>query len=572
MKFQNSIVYLFITFLFSCGSQTMLMETVKGFKKGNHVKESENIMISTQGEYASLAGQRILKLGGNIIDAMTAISFVISVERPQSTGIGGGGFLIYYHKELDKTYTFDFREKAPLSSYSKMYLDKSGNEIKNKSVNGIFAAGVPGLVKGVLDIHARFGKLSREEVLRDAINLAMNGFKVYPGLGKALAYKQKVLCSYVSSAKIFCPNGKVLKEGDTLVQKDLGLTIKRIAKFGNKDFYEGETMNKIVETSKSYKGLLTKKDFKKYNVIEREAIRGNYKGYEILSMPPPSSGGIHIIQILNILENIDLNNLGQYHPKTIHYVSSAMEMAFADRAKYLGDTDFVKVPVKGLVSKEYGRKLFKKIDPNRAFKKNQLGADNPWPYEKNHTTHFSIMDKEGNAVVTTQTVNGWFGSGLVAQGTGILLNNEMDDFSTKPGASNIFGAIGGKNNLVEPEKRPLSSMSPTLVFKNNEPVLALGTPNGTRILTCVMQTILNYTEFKMPIYEAVASARYHHQWRPHHIRFDEASLPMETIKKLEEMGHEVKLNSYGCRIQAIAREKKLIGVSDPRGEGKVIGF
>ncbi len=570
---QNQILQTFILsfLIFGCSSN-MLMERVSDFDKKNHYKESQNLMIASQGHYASTAAKNVVNKGGNIIDAMAAISFVISVERPQSTGIGGGGFLLFHSKEHGKTFAFDFREKAPIKSTKNMYLNGKGRVIKGKSVDGIFAVAVPGLVKGILDIHEKYGKLSRAQVIEDAINLAKNGFKVYPGLSKALSYRKDVLCKFKSSAKIFCPNGNILKTGDLLIQSDLAKTLQRIANKGNKDFYFGETAKRIVETSKEYNGLIRHNDLKKYNVKQRDVIKGQFRDHEIVSMSPPSSGGIHIIQILNILENIDLASSGQYSPKTIHYVSQAMELAFADRAKYLGDSDFVKVPMTGLTSKEYAKELFAKIKKDSAFKKDALFNTDPFKHEPDHTTHFSIMDKEGNVVVSTQTINGYFGSGLVANGTGIVLNNEMDDFSTKPGASNIFGAIGSEKNSVEPGKRPLSSMSPSIVLKDGEPVLALGTPNGTRILTCVMQTILNFVEFKKPIYEAVASARYHHQWRPHYIRMETADFPKSTIDKLKSFGHEIKFSDYGCRIQAISRDKILRGVSDPRGEGKVIGL
>ena len=571
---KNTTYLILLSIIFtSCASKKYLMEDVKNFKKENHLSTSKDFMITSQGHYSSKAAKEVIDKGGNIIDAMAAISFVISVERPQSTGIGGGGFLLFYEKKTDTVHAFDFREKAPLRSDSKMYLDKSGNEIDRKSLDGIFAVGVPGLVKGVLEIHKKYGKLKRADVLKSAIDLARNGMPVYEELRRALKGREKVLCKYESSKKIFCPNGELLKEGEVLKQNDLANTLERISKFGEKDFYHGETMRKIVSTSKKYKGLLTRKDFRKYNVVNRKPISGTYKNLKIYSMSPPSSGGVHIIQILNILENTNFKKNGPYHPKSIHYVSSAMEMAFADRAAYLGDSDFVKVPLKGLTSKKYAKTLFDKIKENEAFKKEEISKGDAPAYESDHTTHFTIMDKEGNTVVSTQTINGWFGSGLVAEGTGIVLNNEMDDFSTKPGAMNLFGAVGSKQNLVAPEKRPLSSMSPTIVFKDGEVKLGVGTPSGTRILTCVMQTILNYFEYEKPLYEAVAMARYHHQWRPHQIRFDETSLPSSTVSELEKMGHKVKFKNLGCRIQAVAKEGDVItGVSDPRGEGKALGL
>ncbi|EQC47434.1 gamma-glutamyltransferase [Bacteriovorax sp. Seq25_V] len=557
----------------STNNKPILLETVSEFKKENHLATSKKAMIATQGKYSTSAGERIYKLGGNIIDVMTAVSFVISVERPQSTGIGGGGFLMYHHAKTGKTFAFDFRERAPFLSDSRMFVDEKGNVIKNKSVNGIFSVGTPGLVAGILDIHKKYGKLPLKEVLADSIKLAKEGMIVYPELEKALVQRRNVLCLYESSKKIFCPNGNLLKTGDLLVQSDLAKTITLIAKKGKKEFYRGSIAKKIVATSKKYKGLLTDVDFAKYEVKTREPVAGTYKGKTILSMSPPSSGGIHIIEILNILERYDLKSLGIYDPKAIHLVSSAMELAFADRAKYLGDSDFVQVPIRGLTNKDYSDKLASKINENKAFSFDEVKAGDAPKFEPDHTTHFSIMDNEGNVVVSTQTINGYFGSGLVAEGTGIVLNNEMDDFANKVGAQNIFGAVGGEKNLVEPGKRPLSSMSPTIVFDGKKPLMAVGTPSGTRILTCVMQTILNYFEYELPIYDAVATARYHHQWRPHYIRFDEGALTSTNREALEKMGHQVEEKNLGCRIQAVVNEDgELIGVSDPRGEGKAQGL
>jgi gamma-glutamyltranspeptidase/glutathione hydrolase len=409
--------------------------------------------------------------------------------------------------------------------------------------------------------------------MQPSIQLAEKGFPVYQEMVKALKIRKGVLCKYPSSKKIFCPNGDLIKEGSLLQQKDLGKTLRAIARKGYKGFYRGKVAKGIVKTSQKYGGLLSYKDLRDYKVVKRTPVSGSFKGKKIVSMAPPSSGGTHVIQILNILERYDLKKYGLYHPKSIHLVSSAMEMAFADRAKYLGDTDFVKVPVKGITSKSYADELANKINKKKAFAMNDVRAGKPWGHEPEHTTHFSLMDKEGNVVVSTQTINGYFGSGLVAEGTGIVLNNEMDDFANKVGAQNLFGAIGGDKNLVAPGKRPLSSMSPTIVFDGDKPVMAVGTPSGTRILTCVMQTILNYFEYELPLYESVATARYHHQWRPHYIRFDEGGINSGTKKELESMGHKVVEKNLGCRIQAIVNENgKLIGVSDPRGEGKAQGL
>jgi len=546
-----------------------------GEKHSDHEKWGKTYSIATQGRFASLAGEEMFEKGGNIVDAFTAVSFVLSVERPQSTGIGGGGFLLYYPHEKrpgGTPITVDFREKAPLKSHNKMFLDKLGNEIPRKSIDGIFAAGVPGLVAGVLEVHKEHGKLPLETVLAPAIKLAKNGFKVYPELAKALKLRAPILKRYKASRKIFVKNGKVLQLGDTLIQKDLAKTLKTIAKKGKDGFYKGWVANAIVKEHRRLKGLITLKDLKRYNVKYRDPIEGNYKGYKIFSMSPPSSGGVHVVQILNILENDDLKSYGVQHPKTIHLTASAMQRAFADRAAYLGDSDFVKVPVKGLTSKKYAKDIRFSIPESKALNEtwSRDPFDTPMKYESPETTHFTIMDGKGNTIVSTQTINGYFGSAVVVPGTGILLNNEMDDFSTKPGAKNLFGAVGSKKNLVEPEKRPLSSMSPTILLKDGEPVLALGTPSGTRILTCVTQTILNYVEHELSLYDSITATRYHHQWQPNEIRIEESGLPKKTVRSLMRMGHQLNFKNLGCRVQAIAKEgSKLHAVSDPRGRGYI---
>ena len=534
-------------------------------------------MISSQGNHSTQAGIQIAKMGGNIIDVFTAVSFAISVERPQSTGLGGGGFLLYFDpKTMSEPVSLDFREMAPLKAHKKMYVDKDGNEVPFKSRVGMDAAGVPGFVDGVLTAHKKWGKLPLDKVLRPAMELARNGFVVYPELEKALKYKKNDLAKFPTTKKIFFhKNGETLKSGDLLRQVDLSKTIEYISSKGKKGFYDGFVRDQIIKSSKMHgSGFLDKKDFSIYQTKFRDPVKGSYKGYPIYSMGPPSSGGVHVIQILNTLENLNLQN--PYGKFEVHAMSSAMMQAFYDRAKYLGDADFVTVPIKGLTNKDYAKKLSLDIEKHKAFDRgdNDNGLS-PFDYESDETTHFSIMDSEGRVVVSTQTINGYFGSSVVAEGTGVVMNNEMDDFATKVGASNLFGAIGGENNLVEAKKRPLSSMSPTIVLDKDskKPLLALGTPSGTRILTCVMQTILNYLEYGKNLYDSVAMKRYHHQWRPNYIRVEGDGFSTELTTKLEGIGHNLKVKNLGCRVQAIENKYgKLTGVSDPRGEGKSQGL
>ncbi len=568
MKIFKSLLILTSLLLISCSHKTAIK------KRPGYEATGKDIMIATQGKFSTSAGMKMIELGGNAFDAALAVSFVISVERPQSTGIGGGGFMLYHQKGMKTPMALDFRESAPLKGHSKMFLKKNGDEIKNISKDGILAGGVPGLVAGLMVIHKKFGTLPLETILEPSITLAEKGFKVYPHLAKALKAKSKLLESFPASKKIFFgKDGKALKEGDLLIQKDLGKTLRAIAKKGKAGFYKGFVAKAIVKEQRKRGGLITHRDLRGYKVKTRNPVYGKYKGYEVYSMSPPSSGGTHVIEIMNIIENDNLKNHGHLSAQSIHLTSAAMQQAFADRAAYLGDADFVKVPVKGLISKAYAMNIRKGIKLSKAKRRPETSKGNPFPYESDETTHFTVMDGKGNVITSTQTINGWFGSGLVIPGTGIVLNNEMDDFATKPGAKNLYGAIGGENNLVAPRKRPLSSMSPTIIFKDNSPLLALGTPSGTRILTCVAGTVLNYLEYGLPLYESVAALRFHHQWAPDEIRVEEPGFNSDVEKELKSFGYNIRKQNLGCRVQAISYKNGILrGVSDPRGEGSAKGF
>lgn len=552
-------------------------QVIKNHTRSEYEAFGKKYMISTQGEATTKAAKYVFDKGGNIFDAAAAASFAISVERPHSTGIGGGGFMVIHHDKSKKVEAVDFREMAPRKAYSKMYLDKKGKQIKDKSITGALAVGTPGLVAGVIDVHKRYGKLPLATVLKPAIDLAENGMKVYPALAVAMKAEAKRLCKFKAAKKIFLKNGcRPYKAGEILFQKDLAKTLRAIAKYGNAGFYRGYVADQIVKYQKQTGGLITHADLKNYKVKQRIPVEGTYKGYKIVSMPPPSSGGTHVIEILNILEGYDLKSMGAQSAKAVHLTSSAMQLAFADRAAYMGDSDFATVPVDKLISKKYAKALRSKMTVSRSLTSKDFPIPfHKLPYESDETTHFTIMDGQGNIVTSTQTINGWFGSAMVTPGTGIVMNNEMDDFASHVGGVNLFGAIGGKNNLVEPRKRPLSSMSPTIVFnKSGQPFLALGTPSGTRILTCVMQTVLNVIEHDMPLWEAVSATRYHHQWYPEEIRIGPPYLTKDVENKLKAMGHKIKHKSLGCKIQAIMRydDGRLHGVSDPREEGRSFGI
>lgn len=553
------------------------------FDRATHEFKGQKIAIASQGEASSRAGLEIARLGGNAVDVAAAVSFMISVERPQSTGIGGGGFMILYNPTSGLSSAIDFREMAPAGASENMFLDpKTGELIKAKSTEGIHAGAVPGLVAGVLEAFEKHGsgKVTRAQILAPAIKLAREGFKVYDHLAKAIAAQKEVLTLYPSSKKIFLKeDGSPLKEGDLLIQEDLARTLEEISKKGKSGFYSGNVAQKILSQQKKLGGLITAKDLKDYQVKWRKPVTGTFNGYEIVSMPPPSSGGTHVIQILNGVENEGLSQKGPLAVESIHRTASAMQRAFADRAEFMGDTDFAPkpVPLGGLLSKKYMKSRLSGFDLKKATPSDGVGAPgvrfgDPFPYESSETTHFTVMDQSGFTVTSTQTINGWMGSGVVVDGAGFLINNEMDDFSTKAGSPNMFGAVGGKQNAVAPKKRPLSSMSPTLVLKDKKTFMALGSPSGTRIISCVALTLLNVLEYKMPLWDAVSALRYHHQWSPDEIRVEPPFFDTKTESALKNLGYKVNNSDLGCQVQAVMKvEDGLVSVSDRRGFGLATG-
>lgn len=571
MKSLNTLL-LSSSFIIISACQTPTSQLVYSAKQRADTSQAQatgqKYAISTQGRYSTLAGQKMIQKGGNLIDAAVAASFTVSVERPQSTGIGGGGFMIYHEAKTKKIYAIDFRERAPLKAHKDLYLEKDGGANLDKSQNGILSVGVPGLVAGLIEIHQKFGQLKLSEVLEPAIELADQGFPLYEELHRALSYKKDVLAQDPEAARLFLLNGEPPPLGHMIVQKDLAQTLRQIAKSGKRGFYQGPVAQSILKTSKKYKGLLTQKDLDIYQVKWREPIQGDYAGYKVYSMPPPSSGGIHVIQFLKFLEKDNLIKYGPQSVESIHLAASALQSAFADRATYLGDPDFVKVPQQELVADNYLLQRRKEVVLNKARKAADVKAGTIEGYESSETTHMSLMDSEGNAIATTQTVNGWMGASIVAQGSGVLLNNEMDDFSAKKGTSNLFGAIGGEPNAIAPQKTPLSSMSPTILMKDQTPHLAIGAPGGTRIISCVAQTILNYTEFKLSLYDSVASVRYHHQWQPDYLLLEEPGPAPKVVQGLKNLGYEVKIQPIGCNVMAVAKEGDVLkAMADPRDIG-----
>ena len=540
----------------------------------HHPVWAKNGMVATQEALASDIGLKILKDGGNAVDAAVAVGFALAVTLPRAGNIGGGGFMMVYDAKQGKTVALDYREKAPSSASRDMYLDKDGNAVSDLSQYHGLAVGVPGTVAGLLKALEDHGTMSRGQVMAPAIGLAENGIEVTAGLSESLTALSDRMQKWPSTKKIFFkPDGSAYQPGERLKQPELARSLKLIAAKGADGFYKGETARKLVKAVNEAGGSMSLKDLENYEAIAREPVKGNYRGYEIVSMPPPSSGGIHIVQILNILEGYPLKDYGQNSAQTIHLMAEAMQLAYADRAEYLGDSDFIDVPASGLTSQAYADKLRSLINPNKATPAATIKANNPLPYESDQTTHFSIVDKDGNAVANTYTLNFSYGTGLVAEGTGILLNNEMDDFSAKPGVPNGYGLLGGEANAVAANKRPLSSMSPTLVFKDSKPYIVTGSPGGSRIITTVTQIISNVIDHDMNIAEATHAPRIHDQWLPDEIRVEKA-LNIDTVKKLESMGHTISPKSAMGSTQSIMMTPNgVYGSSDPRiVDAAVVGY
>lgn len=546
-------------------------------QRQDYVVTGKKYALATQGILTTKAATEILGKGGNLIDAFVAASFAISVERPQSTGIGGGGFFVFHKSDTKENIVIDFRERAPARASKRMYLDASGEYTSNASKDGPQAAGVPGLIKGLWEIHHKYGKMKWADVIAPAVKIAEDGFFVYPELERALAERHEVLSSYADSKKIFIKSdGSSYKMGDVLIQKDLANTLRAIAKNGEKEFYTGATAKKIVAYySNMGSRHIQASDLKKYKVIPRQPVEAKFMNYKVVSMPPPSSGGIHVIQFLKMLEKEKWKPTEMNTADVIHKEAAAFQMAFADRAQYLGDPDFVNVPVAQLISDSYLDQRKKEIPTSKARSANEVrfgdvnGKNRK--QESTETTHMSFIDSEGNAIASTQTINGWMGSGAVVTGTGVLLNNEMDDFSAKPGTANMFGAIGSIANEIAPFKTPLSSMSPTIVFdETGRAIMSVGAPGGTRIISCTALTIFNHLFFKQSLESSVKNIRIHHQWQPDILYIEKPGPAPAEIDKLRAMGYTIEMGGIPCRVMSAAfnpQNGEFTGVADPRDIG-----
>lgn len=522
-------------------------------------------MVATQEAMATRVGLEILQRGGNAVDAATAVGFALAVTLPQAGNLGGGGFMMVYDAKTGATVAIDFRETAPARASRDMFLNAQGDADPQQSRFSYRAVAVPGTVAGLALALARYGTLPLRHVIAPAVKLAGEGIPVSEDLSRSLQQARERLAVSPESLKIFFKaDGSPYQPGDRWLQPELAASLKAIAEQGPAAFYEGDIARKIVADMATNGGLITLDDLKNYQPVVREPVRGRYRGYEIASMPPPSSGGVHLVQLLNILEHYPIAELGPNSAATIHRLAEAMKLAYADRSEFLGDPEFVTVPQEGLTAKAYAAELSNRIDLDQATPAFRVKPGNPAPYESEQTTHYSVMDQQGNAVAVTYTINFSYGSGIVAAGTGILLNNEMDDFSAKPGAPNAFGLIGGAANAVAPGKRPLSSMTPTLVFKDGKPLLVTGSPGGSRIITTVLQIVMNVVDHGMNVAEATVAPRVHHQWLPDELYVEEGLSP-DTLRLLTAMGHRLTVsNAIGSTHSIVRTETGLYGYSDTR--------
>ncbi|CAM4397507.1 gamma-glutamyltransferase [Comamonas aquatilis] len=538
-----------------------------------HPVVGKNGMVASEQELATQIGLDILKASGNAVDAAVAVGFALAVALPNAGNIGGGGFMMVHDAKSGKDIALDFRETAPKGASRNMYLDAQGKVIDGKSLYTHYAVGVPGTVAGMTHALSKWGSMPLAKVMAPAIALADKGYPVSVTLAKTLSQEKKNMGQWPATQAIFWKNGTPLKAGELLQQKDLAQSMRLISQQGAKAFYQGAIAQKLASEMATHANALTLQDLRDYKVVEREPVRGNYRGYQVVTMPPPSSGGAHLLQILNMMERWPMNQWGADSAQSVHYMTEAMKLAYADRSEYLGDPDFVKIPLKGLISKNYANELAATIKPQQARAGSDIKPGKPQPYESDQTTHYSVVDKAGNAVAVTYTLNTNFGSGIVAKGTGILLNNEMDDFSAKPGVSNAYGLVGGDANAVAANKRPLSSMTPTLVLKDGKPVLVTGSPGGARIITTVLQQIVNRIDYGMNPAEAAATPRFHHQWTPDELRI-EKGFSADTIALLRQWGHKVALKPSMGRTQTIEiKDGMLYGASDPRNpDGKTMGY
>jgi len=522
--------------------------------------------------HASAAGIEILQQGGNAVDAAVAVGFALAVTHPYAGNLGGGGFMLI-RLATGQSYFLDYREVAPAAATADMYLDANGNYIPKSSILGYRAIGVPGSVAGLAAAQKRFGKLPLATVMEPAIRLAERGFPLAYRAAQSLhADNLKV---FPESRRLFQRDGNYYQPGETFRQPDLAATLRRIAHIGPQDFYHGEIAKKVAVFMAAHGGLVTAADLADYQPKWRTPLTGTYRGYQVITSPPPSSGGIALLEMLNMLEPTDYQKFGFLSAASLQYEAEAMRRAFADRSNFLGDSDFTPVPVAQLTDKTFARSRWASFKPGVASLSSEVGAGTPPGSESMETTHFSVVDEAGTAVAVTTTLNGAFGSGVTVDGLGFLLNNEMDDFTSKPGVPNMFGLIQGKANAIQPHKRPLSSMTPTIVTRDGRLALVLGSPGGPTIINTVFEVLTGVVDFGLNIREAVEAPHIHHQWLPDVLRLDGFGFSPDTVAALEHMGYQVKVGGFWCDSEDIALDPKTgarLAASDPRGNGVSLAY
>ncbi len=540
---------------------------------------SDRDMVVSAHPLATAAGVAMLRQGGNAVDGAVATALAIAVVEPFSAGLGGGGFALWHEAASGEVTALDFRERAPATAERDMYLNAAGEPQSQLSRNGHLAVGVPGTVAGLYALHQRYGELPWSRVVQPSRIMASQGFVVSVRLEGAIAGSAERLAQNPAAAAVFLPGGKPLQAGDLLRQPDLATTLSQIA-VEPKDFYEGDTAAMIAADMQANDGLITLADLKAYKPIWRDPICGPFRQYRVCSMPPPSSGGVHLLQMLNLLGDTDLAAQGWHHPDGLHLLTEVMKIAYADRAEHLGDPDFVEVPVAALINPAYAAARRQEIEPQHARSAAEVKAADAETLERygkykesNDTTHLTVVDGDHNALSMTYTINGRFGAGIVAAGTGIVLNNEMDDFAIAPGTPNLYGLVGGEANAVAPGKTPLSSMTPTIVLEDDQLRMAVGSPGGSTIITTVLQIILNVLVHDMDAGAAVSAPRIHHQWLPETLTIEQYGFDQLTVDDLETRGHQLKFRSGWGNANAIVvgPDGELTGAADPRGEGKAQG-
>ena len=537
----------------------------------NHPVMGKAGMVASHNVLSSRIAAEILANGGNAIDAGAALGFALAVTLPRAGNIGGGGFMLVHVAELNKTIAIDFRETAPAAAEQDMFFDANGNVVLDETYRFSHkSSAIPGSVAGLAHIVEQYGTMTLAEVLAPAIRLARDGIEVTYDLAADLAFSQRLKNNPASLRKFYKPDGSSYEVGEIFKQPDLAWTLSEIAAGGVDAFYRGSVAKKIVADMEAHNGLITLDDLANYDVIEREPVRGTFRGYDIAAMPAPSSGGTHVIQMLNILENFPLADMGAESADDLHLMAEAMKFSYADRSKYLGDPDFVKVPTETLVSKTYAEDIASKISLDRALSSDEIAPGELTIYESDETTHYSVVDDEGNMVGNTYTLMFSFGSGVVIEGTGILMNNNMGNFTLRSDIPDAFGLMGSENNLIRPNRRPVSSMSPVLVSKDGKPMLMTGSPGGSKIISANMQMILNVLEFGMNIADASVAPRIHHQWRPDTLEIESGVSP-DTVSRLIDKGQSIKFSQRSANMGSLQtvmwRDGFFYGYSDPRRPG-----